>query len=281
VVPSLVERLGYRRTDRVVIVTADDLGATHAANVGAYQALRSGVATAAGLMVPGPWARDAAARYRGEDVGVHLTLIAEHDLYRWGPVTHGSSLLDGDGAFPRTLPDLWEHADPIEVAKECRAQVERAVLWGFDVSHLSTHLDALCLRPELFDVYCDLAADLQLPLRLVSERVERTVGFPLRDLVIERGLVTPDRRVDARRLARVDLAELVGDLEAGVTELVFHPAADTEELRALGPRLADGARDLAILLDRPGGDGLLARLGARRIGYRQLREVAREAARRR
>lgn len=262
-------------------MTADDLGATHAANVGAYQALRSGAATSAGLMVPGPWARDAAARYRGEDVGVHLTLIAEHDLYRWGPVTHGSSLLDGDGGFPRTLRDLWEHADPIEVAKECRAQVERAVLWGFDVSHLSAHLDALCLRPELFDVYCDLAADLCLPLRLVSERVERTVGFPLRELAAERGLVTPDRRVDARRLARVDLAELVGDLDAGVTELVFHPAADTEELRALGPRVADGGRDLAILLDRPGGDGLLARLGARRVGYRDLRDVARRATRRR
>ena len=45
-------------------------------------------ATSATLMVPCPWAREAAARYRGEDVGVHLTLNAEYDLYRWGPITH-------------------------------------------------------------------------------------------------------------------------------------------------------------------------------------------------
>ena len=36
-------------------------------------------------MVPCPWARDAAGGYRGEDVGVHLTLNAELDTYRWGP----------------------------------------------------------------------------------------------------------------------------------------------------------------------------------------------------
>ena len=53
--------------------------------------------TSAGLMVPCPWARDAAAAYRGEDVGVHLTLNAEWERFRWGPITHAPSLLDGDG----------------------------------------------------------------------------------------------------------------------------------------------------------------------------------------
>ena len=108
-----------------------------------YDALRDGVATSASLMVPAPWAREAAARYRGEDVGVHLTLNAEHDLYRWGPITHAPSLLDGDGGFPRTVDDLWDHADLDEVRRECRAQIERAIVWGFDVSHLDSHLAAL------------------------------------------------------------------------------------------------------------------------------------------
>ena len=84
-------------------------------------------------MVPCPWARDAAAMYRGEDVGVHLTLNSEWSNYRWGPITHSPSLLDGDGGFPRTVEDVWDHADLDEVRKECRAQVERAIYWGFDV----------------------------------------------------------------------------------------------------------------------------------------------------
>ena len=88
---SLVERLGYGPDDRLVIVSCDDLGACHALNVGVFDALRSGGATSASLMGPAPWARDAAAGYRGEDVGVHLTFNAEWDTYRWGPISHSPS----------------------------------------------------------------------------------------------------------------------------------------------------------------------------------------------
>ncbi len=133
---SLAERLGHAPDDRLLIINCDDLGSCHAANVGVYEALRDGIATSATLMVPCPWAREAASRYRGEDVGVHLTLNAEHERYRWGPITHAPSLLDGDGGFPRTVSDVWDHADLDEVRRELRAQIERAILWGFDVSHL-------------------------------------------------------------------------------------------------------------------------------------------------
>ena len=119
--PTLAERLGYGADDRLVIVTADGLGMSHAANVGVYEALRGGLATSASLLVPAPWAREAAARYRGEDVGVSLTLNAELDLLRWGPITRAPSLLDGDGGFPRTQLDLWDHADLDEVRRELRA----------------------------------------------------------------------------------------------------------------------------------------------------------------
>src|SRR5690606_2164303 len=105
-VSTLAQRLGYGPDDRLVIITCDGLGMCHAANIGAYESLREGVATSASLMVPCPWARDAAARYMGEDVGVELTVNAEHDLYRWGPITRAPSLLDGDGGFPRTVEDV-------------------------------------------------------------------------------------------------------------------------------------------------------------------------------
>ncbi len=163
---SLAEALGYGPDSTLLIVACDDLGLSHASNVGVYEALRSGMATTSGLMVPCPWARDAAAQYRGEDVGVHLTLNAEYDLYRWGPITQAPSLLDGDGGFPRTLEDLWDHADLDEVRRECRAQIERAILWGFDVSHLSSHLGALEYRAEFFDIALELASEFKLPLRL-------------------------------------------------------------------------------------------------------------------
>src|SRR5260370_2483999 len=129
-------------------------------------------------MVPCPWARDAAAQYRGEDVGVHLTLNAEWETYRWGPITYGPSLLDGDGGFPRPIEDTWDHADLEEVRRELRAQIERAILWGFDVSHLDSHMGTLQLRADFFDVYLELALDFALPLRMGAIGGGRPLGVP-------------------------------------------------------------------------------------------------------
>src|SRR4051795_2834957 len=213
---ALTERLGHPAGSRLLIVNCDDLGSCHAANVGVYEALRDGVATSASLMVPCPWARDAAARYRGEDVGVQLTLNAEHDLYRWGPITRAPSLLDGDGGFPRTTEDLWDHADLDEVRRECRAQVERAIYWGFDVSHLASHRDALVLRPEFFDIYLELAVDFRLPLRLSGSSTELSIGFPFRRLAAEEGVLFPDHLVTVPGVgSRRAFERLLGDLRPG------------------------------------------------------------------
>ena len=133
---TLAERLRCPADAKLLIINADDFGCCHSANVGIFDCLRTGLVTSATLMVPCPWAREAAARYRGEDVGVHLTVNAEWELYRWGPITHAPSLVGGDGGFPRTTEDVWEHADLDEVRREWRAQIERAILWGFDVSHI-------------------------------------------------------------------------------------------------------------------------------------------------
>jgi predicted glycoside hydrolase/deacetylase ChbG (UPF0249 family) len=272
---TLAERLGYRPDDRLVIVSCDDLGACHAFNLGVYRSLRDGCATTASLMVPGPWAREAAAQYRGEDVGVHLTLNAEHDRYRWGPVTHAPSLLDGEGGFPRTTSDLWEHADLEEVRRECRAQVERAIVWGFDVSHLASHLSALVRRPEFFDVYLDLAVELRLPVRLPGAEEERSLGFPLRRLAAEEGIVFPDHFVAARSFGSRDrVARAVQSLQAGVTEIHVQPAVDTPEGRALSPEhWSSWVDDLDLVLSADGLRASLAEAGAVPIGFRELRAL--------
>jgi hypothetical protein len=275
-VTSLAEALRFRPGAQLLIVACDDLGLSHASNVGVYDALRSGMATSAGLMVPAPWAREAAAGYRGEDVGVHLTLNAQYDLYRWGPITQAPSLLDGDGGFPRTLDDLWDHADMDEVRRECRAQIERAILWGFDVSHLSSHLGALEFRPEFFDVALELAVEFRLPLRLSSASAERSVGFPFRRLAAEEGVCAPDHLVRSRnRAGRVALDRLLGDMAPGVTEVVLRPAVDTAELRALAPDWASLVDDHDVVTVGQSLRALADRAGVTLIGYRQLRELQR------
>lgn len=271
---ELAQRLGFGDDDRVVIVSCDDLGLSQSTNTGVYRSLRDGIGTTAGLMVPAPWSRDAAGRYRGEDVGVHLTLTAEFDQYRWGPITHAPSLLDGDGGFPRTVVDAWEHADPDEVRRECRAQIERAILWGFDVSHLDSHMAILERRPEMFDVQLDMAIEYRLPLRLPDESKQRRVGFPFRRLAAEEGVLFPDRVV--RCVSYDDLERTISDLDPGVTELHLLPAEDTPELRAISTDWPERVAALELLTS-PDVRGLFERCAVTRVGYRALRNAQRAA----
>ncbi len=227
-------------------------------------------------MVPCPWARDAAASYRGDDVGVHLTLNSEWETYRWGPITRSPSLLDGDGGFPRTIEDTWDHADLDEVRRELRAQVERAILWGFDVTHLDSHMGALQLRPEFFDAYLELAVDFDLPLRMGSAGGERIVGFPYRKLAEEEGIVFPDQFILYSGVgARRHVEKALFDLRPGVTEVYLHPAIDTDELRASHPDWAGRVEDHAFLCADPSLRDLVERSGATLIGYRELRDLQR------
>ena len=273
---TLAERLGYASEDRVVIISSDDLGLSHASNVGVYEAMRTGLSTSASLMVPCPWAREAASRHRGEDVGVHLTLNAEFDRYRWGPITHAPSLLDGDGGFPRTPDDLWDHADLDEVRRELRAQIERAILWGFDVTHLSSHLGTLQLRAEFFDIYLDLAVDFGLPMRLAGAVTEQSVGFPFRRLAAEDGVVFPDHFAFNNDVgSRRGFEKALHDLRPGVTELTVHPAIDTPELRSIAPDWPGRVDDLHLLCFDRELPAALERAGVKLTGYRALRELQR------
>jgi chitin disaccharide deacetylase len=271
--------LGFSESSRVLIVAADGLGMCHASTEGVYDSLRRGIATTGRLMVPAPWARAAAAQYRGEDIGVSLTVTAEFDRYRWGPITRGSSLVDGNGGFPATSPDLWDHADITETRSECRAQIERAVWWGFDVSHLDAHCDTLHLRPEFFDLELELAIDFAIPLRLPSTKDEARAGFPFRRLAAEEGVLTPDAVVDLAppTVPTADAFEsAINDLQPGVTEVRLRPAVDTPELRALHDAAGWASQvEHHDALTNERLRAMIARSGSELVGYREIRSAQR------
>lgn len=275
--PSLAERLGHSPDSKLVILSCDDLGASHASNVGVLRAIHEGVATCASLMVPAPWACHAAANVEpDDDIGVHLTLNAEHPCYRWGAITHAPSLQSGEGGFPRTIEDLWEHADNHEVLRELRAQISRADQWGVDVTHLAPHLSAITLRPEFFDVYLELAVEFRLPIRLPSTIDEQQAGFPFRRLAADEGVVFPDHfDHDWRAGSRDRVLKAIDALQPGVTEIHVQPAIDTPEVRAFAGDAAGGwIADLDLVL----GDDVSAaiqRAGATLIGFRELRDAMR------
>lgn len=296
--PSLAERLGFAADDRVVVVHADDIGMCHAANQGAFEALRNGPATCGSLMVPCPWFREAADVAREDpslDLGVHLTLNSEWPHYRWGPVAGRSavpSLLDDQGYLPRTIAEVWRAARPDEVETELRAQIEHALESGVDVTHLDSHMGAVFF-PGLLEVYAKLASEFRVPLFAVrpdrkaleriglqaAEPVFRKLvdaleadGLPVLDGFDASSLDFPEGRGEAHNRERL------AGLPAGVSYLICHPARDGEELRAVTPASAHQRDFERRFYGGEPGERVLADAGLLTVGMRALRNLMRGEA---
>jgi predicted glycoside hydrolase/deacetylase ChbG (UPF0249 family) len=235
-----------------------------------------GVATSATLMVPCPWAREAARMFEGLPVGVHLTLTCEYRGYRWRGLTAGASLYDDEGFLPATTTAALKRVAAEDARVECRAQIETALSWGVDVTHLDAHMNVVLDRSDLFEIYLDLAAAFRLPVRMLSRQHTERQGFSARERAAERGLLFNEHIVYPwPRRTRDVFFEAIPELPAGVSEIFAHPVHDGEELRGYDSMNADiRVHDSVCLLD-PAVADLLDRHDVKRISFRELRELQR------
>ena len=143
-------RLGYPADARLLIINADDFGMCLATNAATIQAMRAGIASSTTIMTPCPWAPHALrllAQHPDLAFGVHLTLIAEHPGYRWGPLAGRDavpSLVDAAGSFYRDdqRDAFLARAALHEVEIEFRAQITTVLAAGLAPTHLDWHCGA-------------------------------------------------------------------------------------------------------------------------------------------
>ena len=276
---SLAERLGYGPQDRLLIINCDDLGSSHSANLATFRAMTDGVATSATLMVPCPWAREASRMFAGLPIGVHLTLTCEYRGYRWRGLTGGASLYDEEGFLPATTEAALQRLEADEARAECRAQIEAALAWGVDVTHLDAHMFVMQSRSDLFEVYLDLAREFRLPVRMASRETSARQGFAARERGGERGFIFNEHLVDPwPQVTREVFFAQIPNLPAGVSEIFAHPVTDGQELRAYDTDNADIRAQDAICLTDPAIRDLLDEHGIKRISFRQLRDLQRAHA---
>ena len=277
--PTLNERLSRPADRRMVIVNCDDIGSSHAANLASLEAMERGIASSATLMVPCPWALEAVELFRGKDVGVHLTLTAEYPAYRWRSLTGAPSLHDQQGFLPRTAKEVWARADLSDVRRECRAQIEQALTWGVDVTHMDSHMGVLQIEPRYYEIYLELAEAFRLPLRMAGSGAERALGFPIRAPADAHGVLYPDEFFfDWGRSTAGLMRKKVPGLRPGVTEFIVHPVLDGPELRGYDRTEAQiRADDHACAID-PAIADLLQDESIELISFRLLREAQRAGA---
>jgi predicted glycoside hydrolase/deacetylase ChbG (UPF0249 family) len=283
-----LEMLGFAPDERVLIIHADDVGFSHASNVAAFEAMERGSLTCASALVPAPWFAETAklvSQHPQADMGVHMTLTAEYDVYRWRSVSGQASLHAPDGGMWRDVVSVTQNVDETTAAAELRAQVEHALAMGVDVTHLDTHMGAVMLTKYL-PPYVDLAIEFRLPLFFIrpSERrleglgrdadvyIEQTRkldarGWPLLDNIIVRTLSEVEPEDKERQFK-----QWFAGLRPGLTHFLCHPAAGGEELDAIVPATCrHRAREYELFRTREMRD-YCENLGIKLIGYREIRD---------
>ena len=289
--PAL-QKLGYAKTDKVIIFHADDLGMCEA-TLGAYRdLLDAGLLSSASLMLPCAWAPAAAALVRGypqADLGVHLTLTSEWPGYRWGPLGGSDAaggLSDAQGYFHPSVAALHAHADAAAVLRELALQIGRAQAWGLPLTHIDAHMGAVA-HPKYLPGSIELANKAGLVTMFPRMDVAgwRAQGFDLTAALAARafavyletrGLPLVDHLVSLPHDVGGDHAALtrrmLEELPPGLTHFILHPALDTPELRAVTPGWAGRVANYHALLD-PGLHRYVQDSGIQVIGYRPLQTL--------
>jgi predicted glycoside hydrolase/deacetylase ChbG (UPF0249 family) len=243
------------------------------------------------VIVNAPWFLETAAICRENpdyDMGVHLTLTCEYDRYRWPPLSSVDSrtgLLDHEGYLWRTSREAVKNVTEAAAEAEMRAQIEKALENGIDVTHIDTHMGTV-VHPKFIVSYLKLAEEFAVPAFLPNITKERIIELQGPDFAQE--YVEILARVDAGKVPTLDeiitqtlievddkfqfYCELIDGLKPGLSHLLFHAAKNGEELSAITADSCAARNQDYEVFRSAGMKEFIDQSGVRLIGYRQLRE---------
>ncbi len=255
-----------------LLVRADDLATSHAANEACVRSFKDGIARSVEVVVPGPWYPEAVALLKenpGYDAGVHLCLTSEWERVKWRPLTAGPSLVDARGFFfpmvrqrkdfPPGTGFLDAKPKAEEVERELRAQIARAKADIPQLSHLSDHMGAAGSTPEFKEIVRKLSAEFGLPVEARGAKGFNGFGGGPR--------ATPEEK-EARLAANLET------LGPGTWMFVEHPGADVPEMRAQGhlgyETVAIDREGVTRALTSPKVMAIVKARGIRLVGYAEV-----------
>lgn len=283
----LSERLGYKPTDKLLIVNCDDVGMCNAANMAVIDGMENGMITSGTIMTPCPWAgaiEDYAKKHPEKDFGVHLTHTAEWSFYRWGPVAprdQVKGLCDPEGFLLRSVEEVYAHAKPEEALIEGRAQIKRALAAGVPVTHIDSHMGTMQYSPEYVKAYVQLAMEFNLPVRMPSQATMLKFNQPaMREELSKQGLIFTDYfiydEMEKYKEVKPFWTSVIKNLKPGVTEIFIHASKMSDELKAITGTAEKRAQEAACFTSDKDIRQLLKDEGVILIGYRPLMELQRK-----
>ena len=240
---TATEKLGFPVNSKLLIIHADDAGLSHSENRATIQSLQKSFVNSYSIMVPCPWFYEMGVFARKNpqfDYGIHLTLTCEWENYRFGPILpifEVPSLVDENGHFYKTRNQLRDNASLEDVKKELIAQIEKALEFGLEPSHIDSHMYSVGSHPAFFEIYKELGRNYNLPV-LVNKQLMQIVGL---DPLIN--IQEPDFEIDKTYVAEFKYYEtgklkdfyksILENLSYGVNLILIHPAFDDDEMKGV------------------------------------------------
>jgi hypothetical protein len=239
---NLAEMLRYHKDSKLLIIHADDMGLSHSVNMATLQAFESKGITSGSIMVPCPWALEIADHIKthpGIDAGIHITLTAEWDKYKWDGVSSSdqiSSLLDENGYFFASVEEVGKNAIVAEVEKEINAQIEKLISIGVNPTHIDTHMGSVLAKPELVLAYLNLSEKYQLPVLFPREYTswlppEIAANFSKKLFLLDNLFMIEPQMITGKWFDAYKKG--VENLKPGLNQIIVHLAIDNEEMRAI------------------------------------------------
>jgi predicted glycoside hydrolase/deacetylase ChbG (UPF0249 family) len=285
---TLTERLGYKKTDKLLIINNDDAGMCHAANSATIEGMENGLISSATIMMPCPWSNEI-IKYAQENpekgFGVHLTLTSEWKNYRWSTVAPRNEvpgLYDEQGYMWKGVMEVYKASNTNEALIEGRAQIRKALNAGVPVNHIDSHMGTYQYSPDYMSIYLQLADEFDLPVRMPSQSTLDNMGAPpFRDICKEKGILHPDyfihEEFENYKTENVEefWTDYIKNLNSGVTEIFIHASKEGDEIRAITGSAPKRVKELEFFTsDRL--KQLIEEEGIIVISYRPLFELQRK-----
>lgn len=237
------EKLGYPATAKLLIIHADDLGVSHSENQATIQAMEKGSVNSASIMVPCPWFSEIATyatTHPQADFGLHLTLTSEWKYYKWAGLTGATTapgLHNKFGFLFASVDSVYRAARLQEVEKELRAQIDKALAAGIDVTHFDSHMAALFGRHDYLKLLISLGREYRVPVLLTKDgpRSPMDTGIKafLTDKDVQLDQIYTATPADYKSGMNQFYEKVLRSLQPGISELIIHTAYDDKEMQAV------------------------------------------------
>lgn len=291
----IFKKLGLSDNDRAVIIHTDDIGMCQASVSAFIDLWDFGLISSGSVMVPCPWFPAAAQICRQNpavDMGVHITLNSEWEKYRWSPISTrdpASGLIDQQGYFHQWQPAVHANAVPGAIKIEINAQVDKALQFGMDITHIDTHMGTVA-HQNFIESYLHAAISHRVPVMILRmdsagyqamgfdqdtammapklvEQLE-SMGLPLIDHISSVEVEQPE---DYFEMAKKTFREL----KPGLTHFIIHPSKDTPELHQILSGWKFRVAEYEVFSSEPMRK-FINDSGIHVIGYKSLRDLMRQ-----